>query len=89
MIQSSIRWDNFDFTRFRELASELSPHAATNAGTAESKMHWLVDQLNSARREAGTRIGYDWSLFPWERYYNTMIDARNALTEISDEAGQR
>jgi hypothetical protein len=60
-MRDSIRWDDFDFGRFRTLAAELNPQAASSAATVEAKMQWLESQ-RAQPRNMGLM---DWITFPW------------------------
>jgi len=70
-----IRWDDFDFGRFRTLAAELSPRAGGSAAAVEANMNWLASQMENAEMTP-----------PWGRWSEALTEIFAALAQISNEA---
>jgi len=60
-----VEWGDFEFDRFRELASELSNTPGGQAAVAEDRTKWIGDLVHKIRATP-RGIGYDWSQFPLE-----------------------
>jgi hypothetical protein len=88
MMRNYVSIYDFDFGRFRMLASELTSEGGDAAAVVESKMKWLTDRAKEVR-DTPSLMGYHWQDFDWRLWTNTMREARDALSVISREAGQR
>lgn len=76
-----VEWGDFDFDRFRALASELSDVAGNHAATAEHLMRWIGELVHTIRA-ANRTTGYDWSRFPRQEFKQAWVDAYYAAGEI-------
>jgi hypothetical protein len=76
-----VEWGDFDFDRFRALASELSDVAGNHAATAEHRMRWIGELVHTIRA-AHRGTGYDWSPFPTQEFKQAWVDAYYAAGEI-------
>lgn len=82
----SIPWDEFDFGRFRTLASELSPRAASAAAAVESHMKVLPERITLIR-DLRTGAPFDSRGLDWRTWNNALLEVPAALEAISRELG--
>jgi hypothetical protein len=78
---------DFSFNRFRELASEVSAEAGSQAAELESHVTWLVNLIREIRA-VPRHIGYEWQNFPKRDYDTHLRFAIGALSQIVEQLNQ-
>jgi hypothetical protein len=76
-----VEWGDFQFDRFRALASELSNSDGAAAAVAEDRMKWIGDIVHKIRATP-RGVGYDWSRFPRGEFSQAWVEAFHAVLQI-------
>jgi len=81
-MRNAISIDDFDFGRFRQLASEQGPKVGEAAKDAESHMKWIAERVKEVKGTPPER-GYAWTRFDWERWSNARVEAERAIINLA------